>query len=186
ERKRGQRRDACFADRKASPLCVTWRPWHRERSVSRTLDRLWAASSAFPNGSRSTRDASTNSRRARAATSGFTSTSNARAAQIPRGGPAPAGFLPSPRLPPTALDVFLRPAGIKHAFNYGLERVRFITPVKAGARVRNRIGLLSVEERGAERLLLRTDNKIEIEAEEKPAMLAVALVLVERGNANGR
>jgi acyl dehydratase len=64
--------------------------------------------------------------------------------------------------------------------------VRFITPVKAGARVRNRIGLLSVEERGAEHLLLRTDNKIEIEAEEKPAMLAVALVLVERGNANGR
>ncbi len=89
-------------------------------------------------------------------------------------------------LAPTALDVFIRPAGIKHAFNYGLERVRFITPVKAGARVRNRIGLLSVEERGAERLLLRTDNKIEIEAEEKPAMLAVALVLVERGNANGR
>src|SRR4029077_4428888 len=85
-----------------------------------------------------------------------------------------------------ALDVFIRPAGIKQAFNYGLERVRFITPVKAGARVRNRIGLLSVEERGAEHLLLRTENKIEIEAEEKPAMLAVALVLVERGNANGR
>ena len=106
--------------------------------------------------------------------------------ESPYGGPIAHGFLTLSLLAPTALDVFIRPAGIKQAFNYGLERVRFITPVKAGARVRNRIGLLSVEERGAEHLLLRTENKIEIEAEEKPAMLAVALVLVERGNANGR
>ena len=106
--------------------------------------------------------------------------------ESPYGGPIAHGFLTLSLLAPTALDVFIRPAGIKQAFNYGLERVRFITPVKAGARVRNRIGLLSVEERGAEHLLLRTENKIEIEAEEKPAMLAVALVLVERGNVNGR
>jgi len=106
--------------------------------------------------------------------------------ESPYGGPIAPGFLTLSLLAPTALDVFIRPAGIKQAFNYGLERVRFITPVKAGARVRNRIGLLSVEGRGAEHLLLRTENKIEIEAEEKPAMLAVALVLVERGNVNGR
>ena len=106
--------------------------------------------------------------------------------ESPYGGPIAHGFLTLSLLAPTALDVFIRPAGIKQAFNYGLERVRFITPVKAGARVRNRIGLLSVEGRGAEHLLLRTENKIEIEAEEKPAMLAVALVLVERGNVNGR
>ena len=106
--------------------------------------------------------------------------------ESPYGGPIAHGFLTLSLLAPTALDVFIRPAGIKQAFNYGLERVRFITPVKAGARVRNRIGLLSVEERDAEHLLLRTENKIEIEAEEKPAMLAVALVLVERGNVNGR
>src|SRR6516162_8666361 len=106
--------------------------------------------------------------------------------ESPYGGPIAHGFLTLSLLAPTAFDVFIRPAGIKQAFNYGLERVRFITPVKAGARVRNRIGLLSVEERGAEHLLLRTENKIEIEAEEKPAMLAVALVLVERGHANGR
>src|SRR5262249_33676092 len=106
--------------------------------------------------------------------------------ESPYGGPIAHGFLTLSLLAPTAFDVFVPPAGIQQAFNYGLERVRFITPVKAGARVRNRIGLLSVEERGGEHLLLRTDNKIEIEAEEKPAMLAVALVLVERGNANWR
>src|SRR5262249_43772380 len=65
--------------------------------------------------------------------------------ESPYGGPIAHGFLPLSLLAPTALDVFTRPAGIKHAFNYGLERVRFITPVKAGARVRNRIGLVSVE-----------------------------------------
>jgi acyl dehydratase len=83
---------------------------------------------------------------------------------------------------PDALEVFIRPARIEQAFNYGLERVRFVAPVKAGARVRNRIALLSIEERGPEHLLLRTENRIEIEAEGKPAVLAVALVLVARGN----
>src|SRR5262249_52666799 len=59
--------------------------------------------------------------------------------ESPYGGPIAHGFLTLSLLAPTALDVFIRPYGIKHAFNYGLERVRFITPVKAGARVRNRI-----------------------------------------------
>jgi acyl dehydratase len=106
--------------------------------------------------------------------------------ESPYGGPVAHGYLTLSLVAPTALDVFIRPAGIKQVFNYGLEHVRFITPVKAGARVRNRIGLLSVEERGAEYLLLRTDNKIEIEGKEKPALVAVALVLVDRGKANGR
>ena len=106
--------------------------------------------------------------------------------ESPYGGPVAHGYLSLSLVAPTALDVFIRPAGIGQAFNYGLERVRFIAPVKAGARVRNRIALLSVEKRGDEQLLLRTENRIEIEAEEKPAVLAVALVLVHRGNAHGR
>jgi acyl dehydratase len=106
--------------------------------------------------------------------------------ESPYGGPVAHGFLTLSLLAPTALDVFIRPARIAQAFNYGLEHVRFITPVKAGARVRNRIGLLSVEEKGAGYLLLRTDNRIEIEGEEKPAVIAVALVMVGRGQANGR
>jgi acyl dehydratase len=101
--------------------------------------------------------------------------------ESPYGGPVAHGYFTLSLVAPTALDVFIRPAEIAQAFNYGLERVRFIAPVKAGARVRNRIVLLSVEERGAEHLLLRTENKIEIEGEEKPALLAVALVLVARG-----
>jgi len=52
--------------------------------------------------------------------------------ESPYGGPIAHGFLTLSLLAPTAFDVFIRPAGIKQAFNYGLERVRFITPVKAG------------------------------------------------------
>src|SRR5262249_8471886 len=100
--------------------------------------------------------------------------------ESPYGGPGAPGYLSLSLVAPTALDVFIRRAGIGQAFNYGLERVRFIAPVKARVRVRNRIVLLSVEKRGDEQLLLRTENRIEIEAEEKPAVLAVALVLVHR------
>jgi acyl dehydratase len=106
--------------------------------------------------------------------------------ESPYGGPIAHGFLTLSLLAPTALDVFIRPAGIAQAFNYGLERVRFIAPVKAGARARNRIMLLSVEERGAGHLLLRTENKIEIDGEDKPALVAVALVLVARGDTDRR
>ena len=106
--------------------------------------------------------------------------------ESPYGGPVAHGYFTLSLVASTALDVFIRPAGIAQAFNYGLERVRFIAPVKAGARVRNRITLLSAEERGAEHLLLRTENKIEIESEDKPALLAVALVLVVRGHADRR
>ena len=106
--------------------------------------------------------------------------------ESPYGGPVAHGYFTLSLVGSTALEVFIRPAGITRAFNYGLERVRFIAPVRAGARVRNRITLLSAEQKAAEHLLLRTENKIEIEGEEKPAVLAVALVLVARGHADGR
>ena len=112
--------------------------------------------------------------------------SSAQDARAPFGGPIAHGYLTLSLVAATVMEIGIIPPDAATGLNYGVDKVRFIAPVKAGARVRNRIGLLSVEERGAEHLLLRTENKIEIEAEEKPAMLAVALVLVERGNVNGR
>jgi acyl dehydratase len=100
--------------------------------------------------------------------------------ESPFGGPVAHGYLTLSLLAPTALEVFIRPAGITQAFNYGLDRVRFISPVKVGARVRNRIKLLSAEEKGGSRVLLSTDNTIEIEGEDKPALTAVALAMIAR------
>jgi len=87
------------------------------------------------------------------------------------------GYLTLAMLAPTTFEVVVKPAGISQALNYGLDRVRFIAPVKAGSRVRNRIKLLAAEARGDGRMLLTTENTIEIEGEPKPALIAIALVM---------
>jgi acyl dehydratase len=100
--------------------------------------------------------------------------------ESPFGGPIAHGYLTLSLLAPTAFEVFIKPAGIAQAFNYGLDRVRFISPVKTGSRLRNRIKLLSAEEKGGSRILLSTENTVEIEGEDKPALTAIALAMVVR------
>ncbi|MBV8592226.1 MAG: MaoC family dehydratase [Acetobacteraceae bacterium] len=91
------------------------------------------------------------------------------------------GYLTLAMLAPTTFEVVVKPAGISQALNYGLDRVRFIAPVKAGSRVRNRIKLLAAEARADGRILLTTENTIEIEDEDKPALIATALVMAVNG-----
>jgi acyl dehydratase len=68
------------------------------------------------------------------------------------------------------------------AFNYGLDKVRFISPVKVGARIRSRATLAEVTEQSGDRKLLKVLNTVEIEGESKPALVAETLaVLVGRG-----
>jgi acyl dehydratase len=77
-----------------------------------------------------------------------------------------------------SLELRLLPEDAAMAFNYGLDRVRFMTPVKAGARVRCKVTLDAVTERGGGRQLVKTMNTIEIEGEAKPALTAELLTLV--------
>ena len=56
------------------------------------------------------------------------------------------GFLTLSMLAPTATEVWINSLKTT-TLNYGIEQVRFINPVKAGARIRNRIKLLAVDER---------------------------------------
>ncbi|WP_020178272.1 MaoC family dehydratase [Methylopila sp. M107] len=97
--------------------------------------------------------------------------------ESPFGGPIAHGYLTLAIVGSTIMDILIKPAGVKVAVNYGLDRVRFLSVVKAGARVRNRLVLSAVDEKGGG-LLLTTQNSIEIEGEQKPALTAVALVLV--------
>jgi acyl dehydratase len=62
--------------------------------------------------------------------------------------------------------------------NYGLDKVRFIAPVKAGARVRTRASLVAVEPQSGSRMLLRLDCTLEIEGEAKPALVAQMLCML--------
>ncbi len=67
------------------------------------------------------------------------------------------------------------------ALNYGLDKVRFIAPVKAGARVRNRVVLLNAEAKSPGRALITMQNTIEIEGETKPALIAESLAMLMTG-----
>lgn len=61
--------------------------------------------------------------------------------------------------------------GFKSGYNYGLDKVRFTSPVKAGARVRLRATMLApIEKRGG--LLIGVGCVVEIEGEERPALVA--------------
>ena len=88
------------------------------------------------------------------------------------------GYLVLSLIAPATFEIVTRPLGVKQALNYGLDKVRFLSPVKAGSRVRNRIKLLSIDDKGEGRVLITTENTIEIEGEGRPALIASALVLI--------
>jgi acyl dehydratase len=87
------------------------------------------------------------------------------------------GFLTLSLLPRFHFDTGIIPRDISQAINYGLDKVRFIAPVKTGKRVRNRVVLLSVEDKAGGRLV-KTQNTVEIEGEDKPAMVAELLYMM--------
>ena len=102
----------------------------------------------------------------------------AAAAQTPFGGTIAHGFLSLSLLSRMAAEAMLLPDGLKMAVNYGLDRVRFLAPVKSGKRVRGRFVLDSVEEKAPGQILLRHTVTVEIEGEEKPALTAQWLGLM--------
>lgn len=89
------------------------------------------------------------------------------------GGTVAQGFLSLsllPRLfrmadPPYPADVRLR-------LNYGCDRLRFVSPVSAGARVRGRFMLTTLAEKRPGQLQLTMESVLEIEGGEKPALVA--------------
>src|SRR5215471_11635303 len=62
------------------------------------------------------------------------------------------GYLTLALLARFTYEVGLVPADAGHAFNYGLDRVRFMTPVRVGARVRDCVTLLAAEPKGPGRV----------------------------------
>jgi acyl dehydratase len=65
--------------------------------------------------------------------------------------------------------------------NYGLERVRFLSPVPVGARVRARFSLSDVSMRPASQAMLRYQVIVEIEGAGKPALAAEWITLAVLG-----
>jgi len=96
-----------------------------------------------------------------------------RAARTPFGTTIAHGFLTL-----SLLSMFSNKNGgikLKNAvmgINYGLDKVRFINPVKVNSKIRARFTLAEASEKQPGRYLLKHNVVVEIEGEEKPALIA--------------
>lgn len=108
----------------------------------------------------------------------FIHTDPLAAAQTPFGGTIAHGFLSLSLLSRMGAEAMLVPEGVKLGVNYGLDRVRFLAPVRSGKRVRGRFVLDSMEEKAADQYLMRHVVTVEIEHEPKPALSATWLTLI--------
>jgi len=75
----------------------------------------------------------------------------------------------------------IKPDGIDEEYNYGFDSARFIGPVPAGARVRAHCSLKGVRSRGTHHKVLTVAVQVDVEGEEKPALVADWLVMVGSG-----
>jgi acyl dehydratase len=99
-----------------------------------------------------------------------------RAAQTPFGTTIAHGFLTLSMISMlSAENGGLKLENAVMGINYGLDKVRFINPVKVGSKIRGRFTFTGVEEKKPKHFLLRHTVTIDIEGEDKPALIAESL-----------
>ena len=82
------------------------------------------------------------------------------------------GFLTLSMLSRFAADVVYILDGVKMGVNYGFDKVRMMNPVKCGKRICVHFTLMSAESRVPGQWTFKYAVKVEIEGEEKPALMA--------------
>ena len=70
------------------------------------------------------------------------------------------------------------PADAQGVINYGLDKIRFIAPVPSGASITARFKLAGVEEKGDKRQLIRIEAQVDVEGQDKPAIVGEVLAMV--------
>jgi acyl dehydratase len=70
------------------------------------------------------------------------------------------------------------PPGALFGINYGFDRARFPGPAPVGSRIRLRYELVDIDAREGGRYLVRTKNSVEVEGQDKPALVAEWLFLL--------
>ena len=98
--------------------------------------------------------------------------------ESPFGGPIAHGYLALSLVAAMLMELGVIPPDAVTGLNYGLDKVRFVAPVKAGARVRARANLVSAEPQKGGRMLLKLQCTLEIEGETKPALVAEVLCML--------
>jgi acyl dehydratase len=102
-------------------------------------------------------------------------------AETPFGGTIAHGFLTLSRLSAFLVEALPPLRGWRMGVNYGFDRVRFLAPVRSGARIRARFVLRDCAERAPGEVMLRCGVTVEIDGSAKPALTAewITLALLE-------
>ncbi|WP_414900056.1 MaoC family dehydratase [Sphingomonas flavalba] len=101
-----------------------------------------------------------------------------RAAATPFGGTIAHGFLSLSLMSALYETTDMpRPAGIRIGVNYGGDKTRFLTPVRSNKRVRAHFRLLAFDEKQPGRYQQTIEYVLEIEGEEKPALVSEWIML---------
>jgi acyl dehydratase len=98
--------------------------------------------------------------------------------ESPFGGTIAHGYLTLSLMAAMLIEIGIIPSDAAAGLNYGLDKVRFLTPVKAGARARTRATMISAQPQEGGRLLVKLDCRLEIEGEAKPAVIAEVLCML--------
>lgn len=96
----------------------------------------------------------------------------------PYGQPIAYGFLSMSMLTAMFNDVVPRTEEEAHKLNYGFDRLRLLSPVRSGRRLRGAFRMKSVEPRGAGQHRICVEATVEIEGEAKPALVADWIFIV--------
>jgi acyl dehydratase len=100
-----------------------------------------------------------------------------RARTTPLGGTIAHGFLTLSLLGKLVSAADFGMAGATMGFNYGFNKIRFLTPVKTGSRIRARFVLKGMDERSPGQWMATVEATVEIEGSDKPALSAEWLTL---------
>jgi acyl dehydratase len=101
--------------------------------------------------------------------------------ESPFGTPVAHGYLTLSLIPVMAYEIGAAPEGVAASINYGLDKVRFLTPVKVGSRVRLHAHLLSFERKAPGQYLMKQRQTIDIEGGDRPALIAETLTMLVAG-----
>jgi acyl dehydratase len=88
------------------------------------------------------------------------------------------GFLTLSALAGMTMEIGIVPGGVSQALNYGIDKARFLAPVRSGKRIRTHARLAAAEKKPGGRVLLTISCTVEIEGEDKPAVVADLLSLM--------
>jgi len=101
-----------------------------------------------------------------------------RAKETPFGGTIAHGFLTLSLLSTLAYETLPEIEGQSYGINYGFDQVRFMTPVKSGARIRAHFVLTKADIRPSGRIIFHYAVTLEVENYKKPALTADWITII--------